>query len=665
LNANCFAGYLNLGLLSGAGLLAVGRPILPRWLVAVGIGMLGALVALSGSRAGIAALALALLAFCVCLRSVRRAGAELSRVELLVGSGVGTVLIAMLLVFLGGSKASWNQATDFNLEKVDLIKGTWPLIRDHFFFGVGRGAFEGVFQAYKLGPWEEVYAHPENVLAQWASEWGVPLSAGLVAITLIALSPARLRANRSATAAGAWCGLLALLVQNLADLSLELPAVALAAVCTYGALWGAAQSDRNRGGEVSVERGRLKVTAALPLGFAVLAPCLIVAVLVWGIPANADEKQTLAQAYRGLESNDAAKVAGFRGSLRRAMLRHPGEPFFSRLGAALALKVGDQNPMPWLTRALERGGTSARTHYLLARTLARMSADDQALLELRFAAANNIGMHRQIARATLHLTRDFERIKRAVPPGQAGARLLASIADVVGKKDWGLRIACLREGLRRDPSAESLEFALATTLVSAIEQGMAPCDAEGGKACGAEAEGIAKALAARNGADARPAMILAQLELVLGRPDAALARLAGACARAPDPVDCFRLQVVAAIKTGATDRIDASVRALSSAACDGPKSCSDALAWAAAEAESHKLWRPAAQYYQRAVQEHATDSLRLRLARAATAAGDDARAVVVLAGLVRKNPGDAKLRAELEAGRKRLLAETAGQEQKN
>ena len=73
------------------------------------------------------------------------------------------------------------------------------------------------------------YTHPENVIAQWTIEWGVPL--GLLGLTSIAfaLRPSAVLA-RSSTATGAWCAIVCVAVQNLVDLGSGIPGLVLALV---------------------------------------------------------------------------------------------------------------------------------------------------------------------------------------------------------------------------------------------------------------------------------------------------------------------------------------------------------------------------------------------------------------------------------------------------
>src|SRR5207244_864257 len=74
-----------------------------------------------------------------------------------------------------------------------------------------------------------------------------------------------------------------------------------------------------------------------------------------------------------------------RGDLRAAMRRHPAEPYFPLMGGALAWQEQDENPVPWLQRALERSRANGRAHLLLADVLHQHGARLQALMELRLA----------------------------------------------------------------------------------------------------------------------------------------------------------------------------------------------------------------------------------------------------------------------------------------
>src|SRR6185503_8509553 len=98
LNPNNLAGYLNLGALAGLGLILTKKPILPTWLVGVGV-------------------------------------------MLIVGVDV-----------TGATRDTWTELLQKDLSKIAMLVWAKPLLRDHPWFGVGRGAFESVFPVYRFSP---------------------------------------------------------------------------------------------------------------------------------------------------------------------------------------------------------------------------------------------------------------------------------------------------------------------------------------------------------------------------------------------------------------------------------------------------------------------------------------------------------------------------------
>src|SRR5262249_42314295 len=130
------------------------------------------------------------------------------------------VVGGVVLAVLGATRDTWAELYQKDLSKLEMVSWARPLLRDHPWFGVGRGAFESVFPVYRLSPGNLVYTHAENFPVQWAAEWGIPVAlAALVALGW-AFAPARLGVTRSAASAGGWVGVLILLLQNMVDLAL-------------------------------------------------------------------------------------------------------------------------------------------------------------------------------------------------------------------------------------------------------------------------------------------------------------------------------------------------------------------------------------------------------------------------------------------------------------
>ena len=70
---------------------------------------------------------------------------------------------------------TWRELYDKNLEKLGSLLWTRHLIREHFGLGIGRGAFETVFPAYRTASGNVVFTHSKNFPTQWMAEWAFRL----------------------------------------------------------------------------------------------------------------------------------------------------------------------------------------------------------------------------------------------------------------------------------------------------------------------------------------------------------------------------------------------------------------------------------------------------------------------------------------------------------
>src|SRR5690606_26264238 len=162
--------------------------------------------------------------------------------------------------------------------------------------------------------------------------------------------------------------------------------------------------------------------------------------------------------------------------LRAAMLRHPAEPYFARLGALLAITDDARDPMPWLNLALERDSRSGRTRLLLARALRRKGALRQALAESRAAAQLEPDLAPTIGKLAASWTDDPTEIARAAPAASTGASVLTSAALWLGAKRADSRKACLNEAIVRDPSYVDARRVRARHLLNEIRDGRCTSD---------------------------------------------------------------------------------------------------------------------------------------------------------------------------------------------
>ncbi|HRI67525.1 MAG TPA: O-antigen ligase family protein, partial [Polyangium sp.] len=241
INGNTLAGYLNLGVLSGMALVLTRSRDMPRWIIASGIAFLIGVSVTSASRGGFVALfaGILLLALLLRFKTSRNEDDDASTYHssarwLLAG----TLVMGALFAVLGGTSNTWAELYDKNLSKIEMVFWAKPLIKEHFYLGIGRGAFESVFPAHRTTPGHIVFAYVENFPAQWIVEWGVPL--GVLALLAFgwALRPSYLGARHSGLSAAVFVGIIVVLLQNLVDLSLEIPALCYALMLIIGSLWG-------------------------------------------------------------------------------------------------------------------------------------------------------------------------------------------------------------------------------------------------------------------------------------------------------------------------------------------------------------------------------------------------------------------------------------------
>lgn len=280
------------------------------------------------------------------------------------------IAIALAAYIAGGQVAQEFERGDLN--KLALLGRAFAFVAEHPWIGVGRGAFSSVFVS--LAGSEVRFGHAENFIAQWASEWGVPLTLLWLATVVIALVR-RLRVAKSLAVIGAATALLGWCGQNLVDLGFELVGVSTVAIALLGAILSPTELR-----EKSPELQRLPARVAL--GFAFIA-CLA-GLIALGPKLHAHSVPALEHHLRStLRSRDRA---GFRRTLETAVVLHPTEPLFAVIAATEALANADPNTARWLNRAMQVAPHWGAPHALAFEWLWRQRRRGQALLELRLAA---------------------------------------------------------------------------------------------------------------------------------------------------------------------------------------------------------------------------------------------------------------------------------------
>jgi hypothetical protein len=520
INGNNLAGYLNLGLFAGAGIWFSGRSKrLARPLV-LGMPLLATGVLISGSRAASVSIVVGAAWFAALLFGQRPGG----RSALALAMG-GTALGAFALAFAGAGTRTWEVVSDASLGVKALVwRWALALVRDFPWFGAGRGAFETAFQPYRHTDAQNVnvvFSHAENFPVQWIADWGVPVGlSALIGLAWLAV-PAVRRSRRNPLAAGLVAGLAALLLQNLADLGLELFAVTAAALVAFAAADEAV--------ELGTEpRFLLGLPGAVAVGFWSLVVTLAGANLVQ------IDRAHIAESYATIGPSRAA-AGPFQAELGALMLRHPGETYFPLIGGAEALRTG-RDSLPWFNRALERSPFDANAHLLLSEALALRGARRQSLLHSRLAALYDATLRERALAQVSTRAQNLDDLRDAFPADMPGAELLEQLCDAL-KPELG--VDCWREALARHASVAA-RFGLAAALVRATSGATTPCAAEGRDGCIGEALTLLDGV--QTNADvsaAKLAGLRAELLSLKGQESQAAKLLAAQCAGRPEALACY------------------------------------------------------------------------------------------------------------------------------
>ena len=651
LNPNNLAGYENLGLFAGLSLLVGREGTVPRWVVGLGCLVCLLVGVATVSRGGLLSLGAggAVLSLLLARRRELRERLGARRKSVWIGAGVAVALGALLgLVALVPNP--FQHSNDAGVQKLTVAWSTLPLMAEHFWFGVGRGAFESAFQRVLIGRDNLIFSHPENFVVQWAVEWGVPAAVLALGTLSWFLRPAALGVGRSISGLIVGVGLGVLLLQNLVDLGLEVPGVALGAVVCVGSVWGSSIQD-------SGTLGRQRLWA---WGAAGAVSLLLIGGLFSNLETVGDARRRVEFEYRALDIHDPEAVKKFRAALQSAVLSHPADPYFPRIGASLAFQVGDAPPMPWIGHALGLGMMSGRSHLLLARMLTRWHRNEQAVLEMRLALTYEPARMDLIAKSALQLTHDPDLLSRAAPEGQLGAKLLTAMAHGFSDPaDKPLRMELLRRAIRHSDDVPAPRVELAAALLRDLESKDAegPCQGAAQRAACIEEVKVQAARVSKLSPQTEGPELLARLLLVVGDPAGADQALGGRC-EASARRSCLMLKLRAAVALRDTGRVIAVARILTEHSCLSAASCAQAYDEIAGALDGIGEAQLALTYFERAAREDNAEKRWLRLADAASRSGHHAQALDALTRVARKRRGDAKLMNRMEDERRKLLLES-------
>lgn len=563
LNPNHLAAYLNVAFAIALAAAVARDPSVPRAM------SIGAVLLLAGtqlwvaSRGGVLSMGIAI-ALVLWMSRSRVADRRATTVRTLPLLAVAIASLAMIVY--GASHESVVELTDTDTGKLGAVYEMGRMIPKYVVFGAGRGAFESTFPEFRDGTTHATFTHPETILVQWPSEWGVVVAGAAAAALAFALWP-RASVVRSHASVGAWVALVVTGVHNLVDFSSEIPGVAIAlAVCAAMVLGGAPDHPpRTRFARWSL-RPRLPaigIGAATVMALAVAAPSI-------GRDLGGD-RETL----RVLALAPGTSMETMHATARAAMLRHPSEPYLPFAVALRASYRRDESVVPWVGRVFDRAHVYAPAHLLLARAFVRASPA-QARMEYRMTLEQEPELLEVVLREAPRLVGSIDDAMELVPAGAGSERMLDSLVDTIAIRLPGTAMELNAKLLERTPNAPRAVARAATWAVEDLERG------DSASICAAEPErgrcrDKALALSARLQKVSPMACAGFELEararLATGEGTKALDLLRDVAGRVTNPAACLRALVTLAVKIGDPAAITRAVDAIVHAGCVDDAEC--------------------------------------------------------------------------------------------
>jgi tetratricopeptide (TPR) repeat protein len=653
MNPNNLAGYLNLAFCLALAAALSPDPPVPRPVPAAIALLLAGTQVWVASRGGVITMgigAVLVVTILVIARSRRQGTVALLTLVTGVAAAAGAVLIA-----LGGSEEAATELFDPDASKVKMFARAMHMLPAVAWLGCGRGAFESAFPAFRTdGGGHVTFAYPEDVVAQWILEWGLPVGVAGLVMVAVALRPGAMLA-RSTTAAGAWAALVALSVQNLADLGSEVPGLVLGATLCAAIVVAGTPGHKARW---RIERWGRRPRAVAVAGAAAAAAAI--ALVVPGLGHELEDDQ------RGL--HDAAvsappvPAARMNAMARAAMLRHPAEPYLPFAVSLRASYAGDESPVPWVGATLERATVYGPAHVVLARSLARR-APAQARLEYRLAIEQLPALLWATQTETPRLVGGYDDAMELVPAGKDGVAMLDMLVGAISGRLPATAVQLDAETAARDPARPGPAIRAAAAAVADLQAGEAAPWCSGAGRPGCVRAALEKATAAQRLAPEQcpPRAYHARARAAQGDVAGALAELEASADAVTDRVTCLKELVALAWDTGQDGRARAVIDKVASAGCSEDQQCAADLAWAAHQDEDHAAPRKALALLKRAIERApADDALLEDAARLASQTGLHVEAAEDYEKLARRHPGEARWTRAQDAERAEAMKGVEG-----
>lgn len=624
LNPNHLSAYLNIGVCIGLASLLSSKPAFPRPFLGAATLLLVGTSVWAGSRGGMGGLALGIAA--VGLLSVWSNANRSHR-----GAGLAVaVLIAItgaVLLTIASSENVQREISSTDVGKLSIAKQAVDLALRSPWFGFGRGAFEDVFPRVTVDPYYVTYTNPENIVAQWLTEWGFPVSVAVGGVFVWALRP-EIALSRVRPAIGPWVAIVASVVHDLVDFHLEVPGIMLPIAACAALVTGRRISSDG----VIAMRNKVGMLGAAIAG----AVVLVAATSSYSL--EDDRERMSAQSID--ESEDAET---FRDEIRAAMLRHPSEPFLPLVGAVRSQVTGEGNVVAWTSAALERYPRFGRAHLVIARSLfGRYSS--QARLEYRLAYEYDRGLRPKAIAEGAMLVDDPSSALELVVEGDGRAQGLRLLSQEIVKRLPSTAYVLDTELLRLEPKSGPVLMRRAADAVSDLVNEHPWCEAEDCAAAALQATELN--LAAQPGLCEphllRARAVVASSKDIAGRR-AAFDDLVKSLEEVDERTRCQRSMLQLMHELGDERYVETMLQSLVRNGCGSNAECFSLYQWAARFEETRGRDVSALSYYKRALllepgREDVLDAI-LRIATKHGLLGDAQSAADSIARL---HPGDAE-----------------------
>jgi len=371
LNANHLSGFCGFGVPIVWGL-AIQSNSTPARLTLWGAGVLCLGIAFATlSRGGISSAIAGIVCFAGMLLLRRRPTGLSSRAA--QTTAVAAAVSVAVLTWLLAEPLSRELDGSSN-DKLALLSHGWLFASEAPLVGVGRGGFSSAF----VGTHGSMrrFEHAENLVVQWTSEWGLPMTSVVLLAMVLAFTRA-LRTISSPAALGAAAALVGIVLHDMVDFALELPATATVAAATLGALSGI--------GTAGFDTARRRSCSRWAAGG--LGAVSLIAVIALGPGLPAKDVRYLNERLAGL--SDRGAFLKFDETLAEALSLHPSEPSFALLAGRRARLSRSDGTGRWLNLAMDLAPGWSSPHLEASVWLFESGRIDQATVELRAAASRD------------------------------------------------------------------------------------------------------------------------------------------------------------------------------------------------------------------------------------------------------------------------------------